>query len=287
MNFCDNYPKTKKSKAMLSSDTDGKCALIDVEKSIKKAHFSKHTKPVRDILISPLSSFAISYGQDNTIYMWDLPNCELVGKLNNPVANDEIVSMKFDGTGMLLGGLTSNGSVYVWDLTQLSLLGSLVHTQDELNSITCFDMAYDGSFVAAGNRKGHIVAYSTDFKYQDCLYRHSKSVAEICISSSVETILSRGCDGDCFSLHSVLERRSRRIEVDSEITGIGYTANGNSLYTNQRGIGCAVFDAQGNFKQMLESYGSPIHSKFSYDGDCCIMVDSNSLAYVYGYQFNS
>ena len=93
----------------------------------------------------------MSFSSDGQAFLWDLPDCQLIAAL--PKTESPIKSMKFDGSGMLLTSLEESGSMRTLDLSTQNVLGSLKFSPNTMNRIDTYDFAWDGSFIAAGNRK--------------------------------------------------------------------------------------------------------------------------------------
>ncbi|MES1904965.1 MAG: translation initiation factor eIF3 subunit [Paramarteilia canceri] len=269
-----NFPSNNN---ILSGDVSGNCSLWDYETAKLIASFSKHNQQIESLVVSQFSSFAVSYSADKKLYMWDIPSCELIATLSSEISVKE---MKFDGSGMILAILDDSGSLYVWDMSKQSILGSISHSNG-LNNLNSFDIAWDGSFVAAGNMKGHIVAYSTDFKYQDCLCKLGNIPNRVSINSKVDCILATSKNDNYFALHHILKRSTNRIETNSSVVDSGFNTRGDLFYLNDKNCNTAIYDIQGESLQSIKLSSNPTFTRFSYDGDSCVIVDSESNCNVY------
>ncbi|MEN2498211.1 MAG: hypothetical protein MHMPM18_002518 [Marteilia pararefringens] len=278
------------SSYIISGNGSGQCEVRDYEKMQTLSQIKLNSGPIRGIVINSFSSFAVAFGtQNNSIDIFDLPNCEHLGTLSansvSGMAGTTIKSVKFDGSGMLLNALHNDGSLFVWDLGMQNLLGSYQSKSDQ-NRITCFDIAWDGSFLAAGNKKGHIVAYSPDFKYQDCLFKHQNSqIDKVCVSSNVHAIASKSNNQSYFSLHDIFDRKTSRIVTENPILDLGFSPKGDKIFVSNASNGsCAIFKTNGALHQTIQLRSqSPVQfTKFSYSSDSLIMSDSHSNCFVYG-----
>jgi len=272
------YPSNQK---FVTGDSDGKIKLWDIEKSAVISTFDKHQSQLSGFVLSPLSSFAVSFSSDGQAFLWDLPDCQLIAAL--PKTESPIKSMKFDGSGMLLTSLEESGSMRTLDLSTQNVLGSLKFSPNTMNRIDTYDFAWDGSFIAAGNRKGHVIAYSPDFKHQDCLYKHNSPVSEVKVSSMVQSIISTSQQSDFISFHQVYNRSTARVDCKAKVSGIHFGAKGDSIYVNYENIGSTIYNLKMAEIQTLKTIEKPTQIRFSYDGDSCIIADEENYCYVYGH----
>ena len=131
--------------------------------------------------------------------------------------------------------------------------------------------------------KGHVIAYSPDFKHQDCLYKHNSPVSEVKVSSMVQSIISTSQQSDFISFHQVYNRSTARVDCKAKVSGIHFGAKGDSIYVNYENIGSTIYNLKMAEIQTLKTIEKPTQIRFSYDGDSCIIADEENYCYVYGH----
>ena len=145
------------SKVLAAGDAQ-KITLWEMPKAKKKAVLSGHEQVVNSLSFTPDGKTLASGSNDATIRTWDIGGKEPSMKLSFPAKSGFVLQIQYLGEKLLVSA-GSDRSIRAWDPNDgLLAENSFKGTKD----IASLALSADGKHLAAADRSGYLVVWSTD-----------------------------------------------------------------------------------------------------------------------------
>jgi WD40 repeat protein len=184
-----------------------------------------HKGPVYTLAISPDGRTLASGGADSIVHLWDLAGGKEVRTLARHTA--EVHSLAFSPQGNLLASGSPDGTAVLWDVATGKEVHTLPGYSREYSTLT---FSPDGQTLAAGGEDGSVKLWEVaSGRPRDFVRWHTGVVRCVAFSPAGRLLASGGNDKTVQVCEAATGRRLHAFRAGAAVTGLAFTADGQTL----------------------------------------------------------